>query len=322
MNSEDKSSNSKLFSFEKQKWINLLGQWQLHIMILPALLLLIVFKYFPMWGVLLSFKDYDIFKGFLASEWVGFKHFIDFFNSRVFWTVMRNTIVISVLRLIFTMAIPILLAIIINEVRIKSVKRIYQTISYLPHFVSWIIISGLVVSLLSAEGGSVNILLEKIGLINEPINWMSEPNYFWAIFTSVTTWKVMGYRSIIFLAAIAGINPNLYDAASVDGASRFQKIIKITIPSIIPVIIILLVLAIGQLLSGGYQQILALTNMGRNTILRDVSETIGTYVYRVGITNFRYSFASAIGLFQSVINIVLLLTANKLAKKISGNGLW
>jgi putative aldouronate transport system permease protein len=295
-----------------------LRQWDIQLMALPAMLFIFVFSYIPMYGVLTAFQDYSIFKGFLGSPWVGFKHFEMFFNAPVFWDVMRNTIVISLLKLIIGFPAPIILALMLNEVRNRTYKRVIQTISYLPHFLSWVIVSGFALSLLSTDNGSLNILLQKLHFIDEPINFLSMPEYFWGILVTTGVWKEIGFASIVYLAAIAGVDPHLYEAASMDGASRFRQIFTITLPSIMPVITVFSILAIGNLLSAGFEDILLL---GSNPVLRDVSDVIDTYVYRIGIENSRFSYATAAGTFKAVISVGLLAGANYLARK-SGNSLW
>lgn len=287
-------------------------------MVLPALLLIIVFSYIPMYGVLMAFQDYSIFKGFMASPWVGMKHFDMFFNSPEFLEVMRNTAVISLLKFFIGFPAPILLALMLNEVKNMMFKRVVQTVSYLPHFMSWVIVAGLVMSMLSTDNGSINILMEKMNVIDEPINFLSLPELFWSILVSTGVWKEIGFGSIVYLAAIAGIDPSMYEAASMDGASKFKQIFLITLPSIMPVVIIFMILAIGNLLNAGFEDILLLAV---NPVLRDVSDVIDTYVYRVGIQNSRYSYATAVGLFKAVISVGLLTMANYIARR-AGSSLW
>lgn len=302
----------------KPVWKRLAMQWDAQIMVIPALLFIFVFMYIPMYGVLMAFQDYDIFKGFLGSPWVGFKHFRMFFEAPEFWSIMRNTTVISLLKLLIGFPAPIVLALMLNEVRHLFFKRLVQTISYLPHFLSWVIVSGLVISMLSVDSGSVNILLQKLRLIGEPINFLSIPDYFWAILITTGVWKEVGFATIVYLAAIAGVDPHLYEAAAIDGAGRWKQIVMITIPCIAPVIIIFLILAIGNILNAGFEDILLLA---RNPVLRDVSDVIDTYVYRVGILSSRYSYATAVGLFKAVISVGLLTIANAIARKF-GTSLW
>ncbi|OAB26443.1 protein lplB [Paenibacillus macquariensis subsp. defensor] len=316
-----KDSMAAVMSLKDRKksfWVRYIAQIDLQLMVIPALVLIFIFSYLPMYGVLMSFQDYDIFGGFFHSPWVGFKHFKMFFDSPDFWNVMRNTIVISFLRLLIGFPAPIILAIILNEVAHVRFKKVIQTISYLPHFLSWVIVSGLAMSILATENGSLNILLEKFNLINEPINFLSIPNYFWGILISTGVWKEIGFSAIIYIAAIAGINPEVYEAASIDGATRLKKIMYITIPGITGVIIIFMILAVGDILSAGFEDILLLA---KNPVLQDVSDVIDTYVYRVGIKNSRFSYAAAVGLFKSIISIALLTIANAVARKI-GRSLW
>ncbi len=286
-------------------------------MVIPALLFIFVFSYVPMYGILIAFKEYDIFQGFNASPWVGLANFKEFLYATEFTTVIRNTLGISLLKLIVGFPAPIALALLLNEVKIPLFKRVVQTVSYLPHFLSWVIVSGFVATLLSADYGSLNIALEKLHLIDEPVNWLTIPNYFWTILIATGLWKGVGFASIVYLAAISGVNPDLYEAASIDGAGRFKKIYAITLPCIMPVISIFLILAIGDLLSAGFEDILLL----QSDIVRDVSDVLDTYVYRVGIRNSLFSYAAAVGLFKAIISVALLTIANAIARK-SGNSLW
>lgn len=314
------STNTKLAQHKRSRGlaVRLKKQWELQIMVIPALILVFIFSYIPMYGVLMAFQDYSIFDGFWASPWVGFKHFEMFFASPDFWTIMRNTLIISALKLFIGFPAPIILALMLNEVRQMAFKRVIQTVSYLPHFLSWVIVAGFAMSILSTDNGSLNILLEKLHLIDEPIGFLGIAEYFWGILVSVNVWKEIGFNSIVYLAAIAGINPNLYEAAQMDGASRLKQIRYITIPSIMPVVIIFFILAIGNLLNAGFEDILLL---GGNPVLRDVSDVLDTYVYRTGIENQRFSYATAAGLFKAVVSVLLLTLANYAARK-SGNSLW
>ncbi|SDW13775.1 carbohydrate ABC transporter membrane protein 1, CUT1 family [Paenibacillus sp. PDC88] len=314
------STNTKLAQHKRSRGlaVRLKKQWELQIMVIPALILVFIFSYIPMYGVLMAFQDYSIFDGFWASPWVGLKHFEMFFSSPDFWTIMRNTLIISALKLFIGFPAPIILALMLNEVRKMAFKRVIQTVSYLPHFLSWVIVAGFAMSILSTDNGSLNILLQKLNLIDEPIGFLGIAEYFWGILVSVNVWKEIGFNSIVYLAAIAGINPNLYEAAQMDGASRLKQIRYITIPSIMPVVIIFFILAIGNLLNAGFEDILLL---GGNPVLRDVSDVLDTYVYRTGIENQRFSYATAAGLFKAVVSVLLLTLANYAARK-SGNSLW
>lgn len=297
---------------KSSKWKQLSKQWDLQSMVWPGILFVFIFSYIPMYGVIMAFQQYDIFAGILKSPWVGFMNFKMFFQAPEFWNVMRNTMLISLLKLIISFPAPIILALMLNEIGNMAFKRFIQTVSYLPYFLSWVIVSGFVFSLLSVDNGTVNILLERFNLIHEPVNFLALPEYFWSILVSVNVWKEVGFASIVYLAAIAGVDPTMYEAASIDGASRFKQIYLITLPSIAPIIIIFMILAIGNLMSAGFEDILLLAT---NPILRETSDVIDTYVYRVGILNARFSYATAVGLFKAVISVVLLVTANKIARR-------
>ncbi|MFF2889142.1 ABC transporter permease [Paenibacillus sp. NPDC057967] len=301
-------------SFLQQFW----KQWDLQSMVIPGVIFIFIFSYIPMYGVLMAFQKYDIFAGIWKSEWAGLANFRMFFQAPEFLNIMRNTIAISLFKLVITFPAPILLALMLNEVRHMAFKRIIQTVSYLPYFLSWVIVSGFVFSLLSVDNGTINIVLQKLNLIEHPINFLAIPEYFWTILVSVNVWKEIGFASIVYLAAIAGVDPTLYEAASIDGASRLKQIYLITLPSIAPVIIIFMILAIGNLLSAGFEDILLLAT---NPILRDYSDVIDTYVYRVGILKSRFSYATAVGLFKAVISVTLLIVANRLARR-AGVSLW
>lgn len=293
-------------------------QIDLQLMVIPALILIFIFSYIPMYGILIAFQDYKIGRSFSSSPWVGMKHFTYFFNSPEFWIVMRNTIVISLLKFFIGFPAPIVLALMLNEVRKMFFKRVIQTITYLPHFMSWVILGGLVSAMLAVDNGSINMLLEKLNFIDKPINFLSLPEYFWGILVTTNVWKEIGFGSIVYLAAIAGVDPNTYEAASIDGASRFKQIYLITLPSIMPVVSIFMILAIGNLLSAGFEDILILA---ANPAIRNVSDVLDTYVVRVGIDNYRYSYATAVGVFKAVISVGLLTIANFIARR-SGNSLW
>lgn len=305
---------------KKSFFSRLMKQMDVQLMVWPGVILVFIFSYIPMYGVLSGFMDYNIYSGasLFDNPWVGLKHFKAFFNAPDFWMIMRNTVLISLFKFVIGFPAPIILALMLNEVRHMVFKRIVQTITYLPHFMSWVIVSGLVISLLSTDGGSVNFFLEKIKAIDEPVNFLSMSEYFWTILVSTNVWKEVGFASIVYLAAVAGVDQSMYEAADIDGASKFKQIYLITIPTIMPVIVIFMILAIGNLLNAGFEDILLLA---QNPILRPVSDVIDTYVYRVGLQNQRYSYAVAVGLFKAVISVGLLAFANYTARR-SGNSLW
>ncbi|WP_208589770.1 ABC transporter permease [Gracilibacillus suaedae] len=294
------------------------GQFDLQMMVIPGLIFIFIFNYIPMYGVLMAFQNYDIFEGMMGSEWVGLEHFKMFFSDPRFLEILRNTFVISGLKILICFPAPIMLALMLNEVKNMAFKRTVQTITYLPHFLSWVIVAGFAMSILSTDNGSLNIALEKTGLIDESINFLAIPEYFWTIIVSTNLWKSIGFASIVYIAAIAGVDPQLYEAAALDGASRFKQIFLITIPSIMPIIIIFFILEVGNLLNAGFEDLLIL---GDSAILRSVSDVIDTYVYRVGIGSGRYSYATAIGLFKAIISVGLLTLANYIARR-NGNSLW
>ncbi|MDI4646506.1 ABC transporter permease [Cohnella hashimotonis] len=287
----------------------------LYVMLLPAIVFLFVFNYIPMYGASIAFKDFWITKGILGSPWVGFDHFEQLFKTDKFWQVFRNTIEINLLRLVFGFPAPIFLAILLNEVRLKWFKRSIQTIVYLPHFISWVTISGIIFSLLSNEG-LVNKVITAFG--GDSVNFLTSNGMFRPLLVLSGIWKEIGWGTIIFLAALSGVNPDLYEAATVDGANRFKQIVHITLPSLLPIISILLILNFGSMMTGGFDQVFNLYN----TMVYESGDVIDTYVYRIGLTQGKYSMATAIGLFLNVINFVLLIVVNSASKKMSGQGIY
>lgn len=297
-------------------------QLVLQSMVWPGLIALFIFAYLPMAGLVMVFQDYDIIKGFFASPWVGFKHFRDFFTNPQFPVLMKNTLILSFAKILFGFPAPIILALMFNEITQKATKRVFQTITYMPYFLSWVVVGGMLSAMLAVDGGSVNDFLVRFGMIKEPINFLSEPKYFRTILVASNIWKSIGYNAIIYIAAIAGINHEMYEAAEVDGASRIRQMISITIPEIAPQIMIMLIMQIGQLLNAGYEDILILTNNCDNTVLLEVGDVIDTYVYRFGIKMHRYSYSAAVGLFKAIISVILVWFANAASKKFTDNSLW
>lgn len=297
-------------------------QLVLQSMVWPGLIALFIFAYLPMAGLVMVFQDYDIIKGFFASPWVGFKHFRDFFTNPQFPVLMKNTLILSFAKILFGFPAPIILALMFNEITQKATKRVFQTITYMPYFLSWVVVGGMLSAMLAVDGGSVNDFLVRFGMIKEPINFLSEPKYFRTILVASNIWKSIGYNAIIYIAAIAGINHEMYEAAEVDGASRIRQMISITIPEIAPQIMIMLIMQIGQLLNAGYEDILILTNNCDNTVLLEVGDVIDTYVYRFGIKMHRYSYSAAVGLFKAIISVILVWLANAASKKFTDNSLW
>lgn len=290
----------------------------LYLLALPGVLYFLIFSYLPMWGVLISFKDFRLFRGFAGSPWVGFENFIFFFTSPNFPRLLRNTLIISGLQLVFVFPAPILLAVLLNELKNGIFKKFVQTVSYLPHFISWVVIGGLLTYTFSQSMGVVNLWLQGIGL--EPLHILGNKSAFYGLLVGTNIWKEMGWGAIIYLAAIAGINPELYEAATVDGANRFQRIIHITIPGISSVIIIMLILQISSILNSDFLQILIL--QGSDASLYEVGDVIDTWVYRAGFLKSQLSLATAVGVFKGVVGLILVLAANKVANLITGEGLW
>ncbi|MFS0611974.1 ABC transporter permease [Lederbergia ruris] len=286
----------------------------LYVMILPGIIFYIVFKYIPLFGSVIAFQDYQIFKGIWNSPWVGLENFQFLFSYQDFFLVLRNTATIAFYQLVFSFPAPIILALLFNEVRILLVKKTLQSLFYLPHFLSWVVVGGIVFELLSTQG-IVNVVLGFFDV--EPILFMQEEKYFRTIVVLSGIWKEIGWGTIIYLAAIAGINPNLYEAALVDGASRWKQTIHITIPMLFPTILVLFLLNIGNFLELGFDQIFNLLT----PMTYSVGDIIETYVYRAGVLQGQYSMTTAIGLFQSVIGFALLWIFNRLARK-TDQGLW
>ncbi|MFC4302150.1 ABC transporter permease subunit [Cohnella boryungensis] len=307
-------------------WKRFKKQKVLHLFVGLGIIFLLIFAYTPMFGIIMAFKDYSIssgIKGIFTSEWVGIKHFDEFVNDYQFGTIVRNTLVLSFLKVIFAFPAPILLAILLNEVKHLRFKRLVQTVSYLPHFISWVVVVGIAFSFLSAEIGLVNKALVSLGVIDKPLDILTNPDYFWGLAVGSAVWKEVGWWTIIFLAAIAGINPALYEAAQIDGAGRIARIRHITLPSMKGTIVVVLILTIGSILGGG----LVGSNFEQaflfgNSINNPTSEIVQTYAFKVGLRDGRFSYAAAIDLIQSVISVVLIFSSNYIAKRVSGSSLF
>ena len=286
-----------------------------YLMLLPAVVYVVIFCYVPMYGLQIAFKDYRVSLGFSGSRWVGFQHFVNFFNGYNFGALIKNTLILSLYQLVVGFPIPIAVALVINELKGRY-KKLVQTVLYAPHFISTVVLVGMIVIMFSVSSGVVNTILSNLGF--ERIYFMGAPKYFRHLYVWSGVWQSMGWNAIIYLAALAGVDPGLHEAASIDGATRMQRIIHINIPSILPTIVITLILQIGRLVSIGYEKVYLL----QTDLNIDVSEVISTYVYKRGIVNTNYSFSTAIGLFNNVINICLLLLANFVSKKITKSSLF
>lgn len=289
---------------------------QLLILFIPCLLFYAIFRYGPLYGMIIAFKDYSVFTGILGSDWVGLKHFEKFFSSADFWLLFKNTLLLGSLTLVFGFPFPIILAILLNEVRVKWFKKSVQTISYLPAFLSVVIISSMIIDFLSPNQGILNQLLAALGF--EKIYFLIEPEWFRPIYVLSDIWATVGYEAIIYMAAIAGISPSLYEAAKVDGAKRRHMIWSITVPSIMPTIIIMFILKTGSMIRVGYEKVLLLYN----PMTYEVADVFSTYVYRKGLLESNYSYAAAVGLFEALVAMTMLLSANFISKRLGGNGLW
>lgn len=301
----------------KGRWAKHFKQfWPLYLFLVPALLDVIIFRYVPMYGLQIAFRDYKIRKGFWGSEWVGLEHIIKFINTPNFLQLLGNTLSISVKSLVFGFPIPILLAIMINEIRSSKARRIVQTITYAPHFLSMVAVVGLINLLLARETGLINNLLAALGM--ERQNFLIMGSAYHPIYIISGIWQEAGWGSIIYLAALSSIDVEMMEAAQIDGVNRFQKIWYIDLPSILPTVVILLIMRAGSLLSVGYEKVLLL----QNDMIRDVSEVISTYTYRLGILQGKYSYTTAIGLFNALINGIILLAVNKISKIVTETSLW
>jgi putative aldouronate transport system permease protein len=287
-------------------------QWRFQAMIWPGVILMILFNFVPMYGLIIAFKDYSVLDTIANAQWVGFKYFQDFFSDKMFWLVMKNTLGISLWKLVVGFPGAIMLAVLINELTHSHFKRFVQTISYLPHFLSWVILGGMVILWLS-DTGMVNSTLISLHLIDKPIQFMSNANSYWAIAVLSDVWKEIGWNTILYLAAMTAIDPSLYEAAKIDGASKWQQITHITIPGIRTMIALTLILSIGGLIGSNLDQTLVL----QNSLNYNASEVLNSYVYRMGIKQGNFSYATAVGIFQSVVSLILVVLSRWGTRKIS-----
>jgi putative aldouronate transport system permease protein len=294
-------------NFEKSKY--------LYLMLLPLLVYYFIFHYIPMGGAIIAFQNYKPALGFFRSPWVGFMHFKDFFTGPYAWRLIRNTLLLNVYQIIFGFPVPIFLALMINEVRLRSFKKVVQTISYMPHFISLVVICGMLVTF-SRTDGLFNDVRVLIGLPR--LSLLAENSMFRTIFTASGIWQTMGWGSIIYLSALSGVDPNLYEAASLDGAGRIKKIIHVSFPALTPIIIIQLIMRIGNILTQGFEKIILLYS----PLVYENADVISSYVYRRGLQEMDYSFGAAMGIFNSVINLIILITANYLARRYWEESLW
>lgn len=290
--------------------------WQLYLLIIPPVLYFIIFKYLPMANAVLAFKNYNVVKGIWGSPWVGTQYFEMFFRNPAFATLIKNTLYISFYQLIVGFPVPILLALALNEVKSARYKKTVQMVTYAPYFISTVVMVSIIMLFLSPRLGIVNTIAGALGF--EAINYLGEPGMFRTIYVLSDVWQTMGYSAVIYLAALAGVDPSLYEAAKVDGANRFQKILNVDLPGIMPAAVIILILSVGNIMALGFEKMYLL----QNPLNLSTSEIISTYVYKIGLLNANYSFATAVGLFNSLINLVLLLVVNTIARRASNTSLW
>lgn len=304
--------NSKISVFLR----NLKRDKYLYLLALPGILYFLIFKYIPMYGIVIAFQKYTPFMGVLKSPWVGFEHFERFFSTPDFWILFRNTMTISFMKLFFFFPLPIVLSLLLNELRSSAYKKVIQSVIYLPHFLSWVIIYGITFLMLSQSEGIINRLIAAIGF--EKFDFLTNPDVFYALIVGQTIWKECGWGTIIFLAAIAGVDPQLYEAAKMDGANRLRQMWHVTLPAIKNVIIILLILRLGDIMDVGFEHIYLMMNGAVN----EIADVFDTYVYRAGVQHGQFSYSTAIGLFKSVVGLLLVIIANKIAKKFGEEGVY
>nr|WP_235960325.1 ABC transporter permease subunit [Paenibacillus silvestris] len=288
----------------------------MYLLLVPGLIFLLLFKYAPMYGIVIAFQDFNIFDGFTGSKWVGLDQFEKLIHSEEFYQVFINTLLISLYKIVLLFPIPIIIALFLNEVRKVFFKKTIQTIIFLPHFLSWVIISGLFINILSPTGGLVNNVIQWFG--GEPISFFLDNQFFRSVVVFTAGWKESGWNAIIFIAAIAGIEQEQYEAASIDGAGRIRQMLYITLPGIVPTIILILILRLGYLLEAGTEQILTMYN----SVVYSSGDVIGTFVYRQGLGQQDYSFSTAVGLFNSVVGFILIVAGNELSKKLIKRSIW
>ncbi len=307
-NTQKKKSVSFGTYFWKRRW--------LYLMCVPGLIFLIVFKYIPMYGIIMAFQDFSFRKGIFGSPFNNFAHFQQLFTSPKFFQVFSNSMLLSITRLIFSFPIPIMLALLINEIQFSPFKKITQTLMYLPHFLSWIVLGGIATNFLSMSDGLINDLIVSLG--GQKINFLGSTDWFRFVIIVTNIWKEAGWGTIIYLAGLSAISPDLYEAATVDGANRWQRIAHITLPGISGTVVIMLVLAVGGLMNNGFEQVY----LFQNDLNIAVSEVFETYTYKIGIVSGRYSYSTAVGLFKNVISTILIFSSNRIAKKLGGATLY
>lgn len=311
------SANLEPAQVKRSVWKRVVMNWELYLFIAPAFFYFFIFSYIPMYGIQIAFKNFIPTKGIMDSPWVGFDHFVRFFNSYYFWDLIWNTLSISLYELAIGFPIPIILALAFNEVKGGFFKKMAQTVTYAPHFISVVVMAGMIITFLSPSTGMVIHFIEWLGF-NAP-DFLTDPRWFKTMYVLSGVWQSAGWGTIIYLAALSGVDPGLHEAAIIDGASRFQRVRHINIPTLVPTMTILLILNMGSLLGVGFEKILLL----QNPLNMESSDVISTFVYRSGLVNSQYSFSTAIGLFNSLVNAVLLIVVNQIVRRTSeNNSLW
>ncbi|MDF2922575.1 MAG: binding-protein-dependent transport system inner rane component [Paenibacillaceae bacterium] len=292
------------------------NNWDIYLIILPPLIALLLYNYVPMLGIVIAFKDYKVFDGIMGSRWIGLEHFRTLFTDPKFYDVLSNTLLLNLYKFIFQFPLPILLALFLNELRGRLVKRTVQTLTYLPHFLSWVVIAGIFIDILSPSTGIVNSVVKFFG--GSPITFIGDESYFRSVLITATAWKETGWGAVIYLAALTAIDPELYAAASVDGAGKLRQTWHITLPGIAGTIVFIIILRVASSLTSDVEQVL----LFYSPLVYNVGDVIGTYVYREGILNSAYSYTTAVGLFVSIVGLILMVTANKISHKFTNKGIW
>ena len=317
MNVMKKKKEQKLVPQHKRSfWGNLCYYKEYYLMLIPGILFFLVFCYGPMYGLVIAFQDYYPLKGVTGSKMVGLKHFRALFTDPFFLSVLKNTIVISFYKLLVCFPAPILLCLALNEISNYRFKKIAQSVSYLPHFVSWVVVSGIIIEFLSPSRGPINILLQNLGM--EPIFFVAEPKYFRGVLVLSDLWKSVGWGSIVYLAAVTSVDPTLYEAAEMDGAGRIKKIIHVTIPALAPIITVMFIMESGKILNDSFEQVYNFLTPSTYA----VGDVISTFVYRIGIQKMQYSFTTAVDLFKNIISFMLVVMTNYIARKTNDYALW
>lgn len=310
-------SNNKSMGIRFRKAGRLiLRNWVMYLFLVPVLVYVAVFAYAPLYGIQIAFKDFVPSLGIWGSDWVGFKYFTQFFHSPQFWNYLKNTLILSIYGLIVGFPLPIALALILNDIKNSKCRRVAQTLSYMPHFISIVVLTGMLSAFFSPQSGFVNTIIKALG--GQPIYFMGSPKWFAHMYVWSGVWQGMGWGSIIYLAALSGVAPELHESAMLDGASKLQRMRYIDLPSLYPTMAILLILQCGSIMSIGFDKVYLM----QNSLNLSVSEVISTYTYKVGLLQKNFSYSAAIGLFNNVINFTILITVNRIVRKLSGSSLW